>query len=42
MTQDEAQRIIMDENDFSGLTEYVIRLNGQLEKCNKQAQMFNE
>ena len=40
MTQDEAQRIIMEGADFSSLTEYVIRLTGQLDKCNNQAQTF--
>ncbi len=40
MTQDEAQRIIMEGADFSSLTEYVIRLTGQLDKCNNQAKTF--
>ena len=42
MTQDETQRIIMEASDFSSLTEYVIRLTGQLDKCNNQAKIFNE
>ena len=40
--QDEAKRIFMEGSDFKKLTEYVIRLNGQLEKCNNQSSSWNQ
>ena len=40
--QDEAKQIIMEGSDFKKLTEYVIRLSGQLEKCNNQSSAWNE
>ena len=34
--------VTMTIDDFSGLTNYVISLSGQLEKCNNQASTWNE
>ena len=34
--------VSMPNKDFSDLTEYVIRLEGQLGKCNGQSKTFNE
>ena len=37
-----ADMVSMPEKDFSDLTQYVIRLEGQLGKCNDQSRAFNE
>ena len=42
MKQDQTKRVSMSKSDFSDLTEYVIRLSGQLEKCNNQASKWNQ
>jgi len=34
--------VSMPEKDFSDLTQYVIRMEGQLQKCNEQSKAFNE
>ena len=34
--------VSMPNNNFSDLTEYVIKLEGQLGKCNDQSKAFNE
>lgn len=33
--------IILPDDDFIDLTKYVLELQGQLEKCNAQAEVFN-
>jgi len=35
------QYIQLRENHFVDLTKYVVELEGQLEKCNAQAEVFN-
>ena len=37
-----ADMVSMPNKDFSALTQYVIRLEGQLGKCNDQSRAFNE
>ena len=37
-----ADMVSMPNKDFSDLTQYVIRLEGQLGKCNDQSRAFNE
>ena len=37
----EEKLMCMPMNDFSNLTQYVIKLKGQLSKCNSQALAYN-
>ena len=37
-----ADMVSMPNKDFSDLTQYVIKLEGQLRKCNEQSKVFNE
>ena len=35
------EKLCMNTTDFSLLTAYAIKLEGQLQKCNAQAELFN-
>ena len=42
VTSSTSDVVSISGKDFSSLTEYVIKLGGQLDKCNSQSKEFNE